>query len=288
MSRLPLDGSLGVGHLRTCVRELTASTQLERAGICHSIGLPLRLPTSSGARCRSGAHDPQLRHQPALPPAERRTKRPAWRAATGYRRAARTRSSPDSTGEGRRDASACSCSAAMPRSTKQHSRTTRHSGRETVQYPVVDRRSSQVEIEANDSKVLEVLTPESEHWRGLQLDPNHRLLIRRSLVRAQVGEPIKSKGYVARRNPFLFAILDSDPGCPISSTSPRSYLFTGWQDSNPTTRSVLEDWRRRDRDCLPEVRVMAVEEARPSVAQLTNSKQAIQHLLSVVTRDRQP
>ena len=67
-----------------------------------------------------------------------------------------------------------------------------------------------MEIEENDSKVLEVLTPESEHWRGLQLDPNHRLLIRRSLVRAQVGEPIKSKGYVAMRNPFLFAILESD------------------------------------------------------------------------------
>ena len=47
-----------------------------------------------------------------------------------------------------------------------------------------------MEIEANDSKVLEVLTLESEHWHGLQLDPNHRLLIRRSLVRAQVGEPI--------------------------------------------------------------------------------------------------
>jgi hypothetical protein len=30
-----------------------------------------------------------------------------------------------------------------------------------------------VEIEANDSKVLEVLTPESEHWRGLQLDSAH-------------------------------------------------------------------------------------------------------------------
>jgi hypothetical protein len=60
--------------------------------------------------------DPQLRHKPALPPAERRTKRPAWHAATGYRRAARTRSSPDSIGEGRRDKSACSCSAAMPRS----------------------------------------------------------------------------------------------------------------------------------------------------------------------------
>ena len=37
-------------------------------------------------------------------------------------------------------------------------------------------------------------THESEHWRGLQPDPNHRLLIRRSLVRAQVGEPRKFKG----------------------------------------------------------------------------------------------
>jgi hypothetical protein len=72
-----------------------------------------------------------------------------------------------------------------------------------------------VEIEENDSKVLEDADPKSEHWRGLQLDPNHRLLIRRSLVRAQVGEPIESKGYVARRNPFLFAILDSDRGCAI-------------------------------------------------------------------------
>mgnify|MGYP003694262641 CR=1 FL=1 len=59
-----------------------------------------------------------------------------------------------------------------------------------------------MEIEETDSKVLEVLTPESEHWRGLQPDPTDRLLIRRSLVRAQVEEPIKSKGYVARRNPF--------------------------------------------------------------------------------------
>jgi hypothetical protein len=53
---------------------------------------------------------------------------------------------------------------------------------------VVDRRSSPAEIEASDSKVLEVLTRESEHWRGLQPDPIDRLLIRRSPVRAQVGE----------------------------------------------------------------------------------------------------
>ncbi len=112
---------------------------------------------------------------------------------------------------------------AMPRSQRQHSRTTRQSGLKRFQYPVVVRGSSQVEIEANGSEILEVLTPESEHWRGLQLDPNDRLLIRRSLVRAQVGEPIKPKGNVASRNPFLFAILESDPDCPISSTSPRSY-----------------------------------------------------------------
>ena len=62
-------------------------------------------------------------------------------------------------------------------------------GLKRFQYPVVVRGSNPVEIEETDSKVLEVLTPESEHWRGLQLDPNHRLLIRRSLVRAQVGEP---------------------------------------------------------------------------------------------------
>jgi len=88
------------------------------------------------------------------------------------------------------------------------------------QYPVVVRGSSPVEIEASDSKVLEVLTPESEHWRWLQLDPNDRLLIRRSLVRAQVGEPIKSKGYVARRDPFLFEILESGSTSCASSLSP--------------------------------------------------------------------
>jgi hypothetical protein len=36
------------------------------------------------------------------------------------------------------DASPCSCSGAMPRSTKQHSRTTRRSRRKAFQYPVVD------------------------------------------------------------------------------------------------------------------------------------------------------
>jgi hypothetical protein len=47
---------------------------------------------------------------------------------------------------------------------------------EGFQYPVVVRRSSQVEIEANGSKVFEVLTPESEHWRGLQLGHSRPLL----------------------------------------------------------------------------------------------------------------
>ena len=66
-----------------------------------------------------------------------------------------------------------------------------------------------MEIEETDYEILDTDDPQGEHWRGLQPDLIDRLLIRRSLVRAQVGEPIKSKGYVARRNPFLFAILDS-------------------------------------------------------------------------------
>jgi hypothetical protein len=84
-------------------------------------------------------------------------------------------------------------------------------GLKRFRYPVVVRGSSPVEIEGNDSKVLEVLTPESEHSRGLQPDPIDRLLIRRSLVRAQVGEPMKSKGYAARRNPFLFRYRTATP-----------------------------------------------------------------------------
>jgi hypothetical protein len=81
-----------------------------------------------------------------------------------------------------------------------------------------------VEIEETDQNIFEADDPQSEHWRGLQPDPSDRLLIRRSLVRAQVEEPVKSKSYVAKRNPFLFAILESEPDFPISSTSPRSYL----------------------------------------------------------------
>ena len=153
-------------------------------------------------------------------------------AATGYRRAARTRSSPDSTGEGRRDASACSCLRPCRDLRNSTAEQPGNRGLKRFQYPVVVRGSSPVEIEANDSKVLEVVTPESEHWRGLQLDPNDRLLIRRSLVRAQVGEPIKSKGYVERRNPFLFAILESgSPSC-ASSLSP---IATPRPSSGPST-----------------------------------------------------
>ena len=82
----------------------------------------------------------------------------------------------------------------MPRSRNSTAEQPGNRGLKRFQYPVVVRGSSPVEIEENDSKVLEVLTPESEHWRGLQLDPNDRLLIRRSLVRAQVGEPRIIKG----------------------------------------------------------------------------------------------
>jgi hypothetical protein len=58
---------------------------------------------------------------------------------------------------------------------------------------------------------LDAGDPKSEPWRGLQPDPTGRLLIRRSRVRAQVEEPINSKGYVAKGNPFLFAILKIGP-----------------------------------------------------------------------------
>ena len=74
--------------------------------------------------------------------------------------------------------------------------------------------------------------PQSEHWCGLQPDPTDRLSIRRSLVRAQVEEPIKSKGYVARRNPFLFAILESGSASCASSLSP---IATPRPSSGPST-----------------------------------------------------
>jgi hypothetical protein len=63
--------------------------------------------------------------------------RPAWRAATGYPRAVRTRPSPDSTSEGRRDASACGCSAAMPRSRNSTAEQPGIRGGNAFQYPVV-------------------------------------------------------------------------------------------------------------------------------------------------------
>jgi endonuclease YncB( thermonuclease family) len=68
-----------------------------------------------------------------------------------------------------------------------------------------------MEIEETDSKALEVLTPEREHWRDLQPYPTDRLLIRRSLVRAQVEEPVSGKAIGdprTRCRPF------SDIRCP--------------------------------------------------------------------------
>ena len=78
------------------------------------------------------------------------------------------RSSPASTGEGRRDASALQLLCGDAEIQKQHNRTTRHSRRKTVQYPVVEQRSSPMEFEETDSKVLEVLTPESGGVAGQQ------------------------------------------------------------------------------------------------------------------------
>jgi hypothetical protein len=91
-----------------------------------------------------------------------------------------------------------------------------------------------VEIEETDYEILDTDDPQSEHWRGLQADVIDRLLIRRSLVRAQVGKPINSRGYAARarRNPFLFAILDSGSTSCASSLSP---IATPRPSSGPST-----------------------------------------------------
>jgi hypothetical protein len=78
------------------------------------------------------------------------------------------------------------------------------------QYPVVVRGSSPVKIEASDSKVLEVLTPESEHWRGLQLDPNHRLLIRRSWFEPRSGSQ-EIQGATSRGVAPLSVLIPSEP-----------------------------------------------------------------------------
>jgi hypothetical protein len=97
-----------------------------------------------------------------------------------------------------------------------------------------------VEIEETDYEILDADDQQSEHWCGLQPDPTDRLLVRRSLVRAQVEEPIKSNGYAAKRNHFLFAILESNHGCAISSTSPRTLPFhwlAGFEPHDPLVRS---------------------------------------------------
>jgi hypothetical protein len=45
------------------------------------------------------------------------------------------------------------------------------------------------EVGRNLAKISDSKTPESEHWRGFPARSVVGLLIRRSLVRAQVGEP---------------------------------------------------------------------------------------------------
>ncbi len=49
------------------------------------------------------------------------------------------------------------------------------------------------EVERNLAEISDSRTPESEYWRGFPACSVVGLLIRRSLVRAQVGEPIKSQ-----------------------------------------------------------------------------------------------
>jgi hypothetical protein len=50
------------------------------------------------------------------------------------------------------------------------------------------------EVGMNLAKISDSKTPESEHWRGFAARSVVGLLIRRSLVRAQVGEPYKTTG----------------------------------------------------------------------------------------------
>lgn len=52
------------------------------------------------------------------------------------------------------------------------------------------------ELDQNLAKISDTRTPEREHWRGFAARSVVGLLIRRSLVRAQVGEPpfMKARG----------------------------------------------------------------------------------------------
>jgi hypothetical protein len=76
---------------------------------------------------------------------------------------------------------------------------------EAESFPISSSQTSALARWKSKRPTTECWTPKihSEHWRGLQPDPNHRLLIRGSLVRAQFGEPRKSRGYVQRRSPFV-------------------------------------------------------------------------------------
>ena len=97
-----------------------------------------------------------------------------------------------------------SCSAAMPRSTKQHSRTSRHSRPKAFQYSVVDpARSSPVEIEETDQEILDADDPQSKHWRGLQPDPTDRLLIRRPWFEPRSGSQ-QNQRVTSQPQPFFY------------------------------------------------------------------------------------
>ena len=64
--------------------------------------------------------------------------------------------------------------------------------------------------------ILDTTTLEAQHSCRFAGRSSGRLLIRRSLVRAQVGEPRNSRGYVGRRSPFVFlgrALLS--PACRL-------------------------------------------------------------------------
>jgi hypothetical protein len=56
--------------------------------------------------------------------------------------------------------------------------------------------SNLAEIPINQANLSDTAWAKTQHWRGSQPDMVVGLLIRRSLVRAQVEEPMKSRGYV--------------------------------------------------------------------------------------------
>jgi hypothetical protein len=78
------------------------------------------------------------------------------------------------------------------------------------------RRSSPVKIDQTDQNILDADDPQSEHWRGLQPDLSDRLLVRRSLVRAQVEEPKRLRKSRPCRDARSFRPPDGYWKLPIS------------------------------------------------------------------------